>query len=76
MICCKNIVNVTLFFLNSSPDFGNHNFFFLPFLAMTLPQLPKKNFIYFDNAITTISLSQNFFELIITNYVWFIVKML
>ena len=27
MIYCENIVNVTLFFLNSSPDFDNHFFF-------------------------------------------------
>ena len=40
------------FFFNSFPDFGNH-YFFSP---------------YFDNDITTISLSQIFFKLIITNH--------
>ena len=126
MICCKNIVNITFFF-NSSPDFGNHYFFFFPFLAMALPQLPQIFSPYFSNGITTIGFrsaglsSRNFgnviteiqnflsptfslslsyfcwisatmlpkftlfpsnlsvkfkFELIITNHLWFVVKIL
>ena len=46
--CCKNIVDVSFFFFNSSQDFSNHYFilfFFLPFSTMPLPQLLKKNFI-------------------------------
>ena len=59
---CKNIVNVTLFFLNSSPDFDNHNFFFLPFSAITLPQLPKKKFHLFRQCYC-----HNWF---VTNFFW------
>ena len=56
MTCCKNIVDVALFFfLNSSPDLGYHFFFFLPFSAMAMPQLPQIFFPpYFGNGITTI----------------------
>ena len=38
MIYCENIVNVTVFFFYSSPDFET-TFFFPPFSAMSLPQL-------------------------------------
>ena len=37
--CCKNILDVVLFF-NSFTDFGNHFFFPFPFSVMGLPQLP------------------------------------
>ena len=53
------------FFFNSSPDFNNHYFilfFFLPFLAMPLPQLLIFFlFLYFGNGIATIGFSQFFF---------------
>ena len=55
-------MNVTLFFLNSSPDFGNHNFFFLPFSAMALPQLGSHNFFSsLFSAMPLPQLLQNFF---------------
>ena len=38
MIYCENIVNVTVFFFYSSPDFET-TFFSPPFSAMSLPQL-------------------------------------
>ena len=45
--CCKNIVDVALFFFKFlTCDFGNHYFFFLPFLAMALPQLPIFFFLF------------------------------
>ena len=50
-ILYKYCVHSTFFF-NSSPNFENHYFFFLPFSAMALPQiffLP-----YFGNGIATI----------------------
>ena len=76
MICCENVVKILWtqhFFLNSSPDFSNHYFilfFFLPFSAMSLPQL--LNFFlfpYFGNGIATIRFSQFFFLPIFDNVI-------
>ena len=45
MICCENIVkilwNSTFFFLIPPQILVTTNFFFLPFSAMSLPQLPQ-----------------------------------
>ena len=62
MICCKNIVDVTLFFFNSSIDFDNYNFFFLPFLATWLPQFIFYLFSIpynFGNLVATIAKSHS-----------------
>ena len=68
--------NTFFFFFNSPPDFGNHNFFFLPFSVMALPQkkispisamaLPQTNCniffsSYFSNATVTSQLQHFFF---------------
>ena len=74
---CKNIVNVILFFFKFLSRFRQPQFFFSShFRQWHCHNWQKKNFTYFGNAIATIGLSQIFFELIITDYVWFIVKML
>ena len=64
MICCKNIVDIAFFFLNSSPDFSNHYFFFPPIFGNTIATIAKKKnlFAYFGNGIATISLSIFFFS--------------
>ena len=53
----KNIVNVTLFFLNSSPDFSNNNFFFPPIFGNDITTIPFNFFPppIFGNAIATIT---------------------
>ena len=61
--CCKNILDVVLFF-NSFTDFGNHFFFPFPFSVMGLPQLPNFFFLppYFGNGIATNQLQFFFFH--------------
>ena len=50
----NNIVDVALFFFLIPSHISAIFFFFLPFSAMTLPQLPQIFFPYFGRSIATI----------------------
>ena len=80
VICCENVVKILwtwqLFFYSFTDFVTSSSFFFFPFLAMPLPQLPKQFYFFFPfSAITLPQLpKQILFFLIFGNAIVTIAK--